>query len=246
MNLMILTFSYFHMLMGVQAKAQEAMGESLPNQEIFRRLSKAMGFEEEALFESDETLINAMMSQMDLDFDFDEFKRKGHITVGDEPVIFYEDLKFPTDSGRIEIASAKAEEQGLPRVPQPWADEPTGNGKLRLLTPASNWRMNDSYANDPALIKRAGPASVTLHPADAANLGISDGDRVRLHNEMGEVELQACIENLTPVGVALSYKGRWPKLDDNNHMNAIHKAVKTDMGESTSVHSTEVSISKVQ
>ena len=238
-----LTFSYFHMLMGVQAKAREPMGESLPNQEIFRCLSKAMAYEETELFESDETLIAIMMTQMGLDFDFNEFKARGHISVTDEPIIFYDDLKFATPSGKIEIASAQAQEQGLPRVPQPWADEPSAQGKLRLLTPASNWRMNDSYANDPGIINRSGPASVTLHPDDANQLGVSDGDRVRLHNDTGEVELLAFIDELTPPGVALSYKGRWPKLENDNHMNAIHKAMKADMGESTSVHSTEIHVS---
>lgn len=106
--------------------------------------------------------------------------------------------------------------------------------------------MNDSYANDPAVIKSSGPASITLHPDDARQLGISEKDRVRLHNDMGEVELLAHIEDIIPPGVALSYKGRWPKLEGNNHMNAIHRAVKTDMGESTSVHSTEVQISRVE
>ena len=37
-----LTCSYFHLIMGAQAKASEPMGESLPNQEIFRRMAKAM------------------------------------------------------------------------------------------------------------------------------------------------------------------------------------------------------------
>lgn len=109
-----------------------------------------------------------------------------------------------------------------------------------MLTPASLWRMNDSYANDPAVIKSWGPASVTLYPDDAKQLGVSENDRIRMYNEIGEVELLAHIEP----GVALSYKGRWPKLEGDNHVNAIHKAVKTDMRESTSVHSTKVNIVK--
>ena len=35
-----LTYSYFHLIMGAQVKASEPLGESLPNQEIFRRLAK--------------------------------------------------------------------------------------------------------------------------------------------------------------------------------------------------------------
>lgn len=238
-----LTFSYFHMLMGVQSKAKEPMGESLPNQEIFRRLARAMEFEEEILYETDEEIIATLMKQMDMDFSFEEFKQKGHVTVGDEPIIFFEDLNFPTPSGKIEIASTQAEEQGLPRCPQAWADERAVEGKYRLISPASNWRMNDSYANDPEIIKRSGPASATFHPDDAKTLGISESDRVRLHNALGEVELQAHIDELTPPGTILSYKGRWPSLDGENHMNVIHRATKTDMGESSSVHSTEVEVS---
>jgi anaerobic selenocysteine-containing dehydrogenase len=221
------------------------MGESLPNQEIFRRLSRALGYEEKELYESDQALINGMMDQMGLDFDFNEFKQKGWIALTEEPLIFFDDLKFATPSGKIEIASAQAEQLGLPRLPQPWADDPPAEGKLRLLTPSSMWRMNDSYANDPGIIKQSGPASVTLHPDDAKRLGISINDLVRLHNESGEVELLVHIDDMVPAGVALSYKGRWPKLENNNHMNALHKAVKADMGESTSVHSTEVQISLV-
>ena len=237
-----LTFSYFHMIMGVQSKVSEPMGESLPNQEIFRRLARAMDFEEAQLYQSDTELIDGMMNEMNLDMNFEEFKKKGHITVGDEPIIFFEDLKFPTPSGKIEIASSKAEEQGLPRTPQPWADEKPESGKFRILSPASNWRMNDSYANDPEIIRRSGPASATFHPEDARQLGISSSDRVALYNETGKVELEAEVSEQVPRGVILSYKGRWPGLEDGNHMNAIHRATSTDMGESSSVHSTEVNV----
>jgi anaerobic selenocysteine-containing dehydrogenase len=103
--------------------------------------------------------------------------------------------------------------------------------------------MNDSYANDPGIIKRSGPASVTLHPDDAKRFNILENDKVRLYNESGEVELLAHIDDMTLKGVALSYKGRWPKLDADNHMNVLHKAEKSDMGESSSVHSTEVYVS---
>ena len=241
-----LTFSYFHMLMGVQSKAREPMGESLPNQEIFRRLAAAMGFEDQALFESDEALIGTMMKQMGLDFDFETFKQQGHISLGEDAIIFYEDLKFETDSGKIEIASERAEALGLPRLPQAWADAGAADGMLRLISPASNWRMNDSYANDPGIIKRSGPATVSLHPEDAERLGITDGELVRMHNEMGELKLTAVVENKTPPGTVLSYKGRWPRLEGGDNTNSLHRAEKADMGESSSVHSTLVSISSLE
>ena len=59
----------------------------------------------------------------------------------------FADHTFPTPSGRIEIASARAEADGHPRMPLPLADPRPNAGHLRLLSPASPWLFNDSFAN---------------------------------------------------------------------------------------------------
>ena len=101
--------------------------------------------------------------------------------------------------------------------------------------------MNDSYANDPHIAEQAGPASVLLNDTDAARIGVQDGARVRLHNETGAIELVARIDETVLAGTAISYKGRWPSLEENTvNVNFVHTPVKTDMGESSSVHATEV------
>lgn len=238
-----ITFSYFHIHMGAQAKTAEPMGESLPNAEIFRRLAKAMGLTEPALFESDESLIAAMMAQMNPGFDFAELKRRGYFALSEEPMQFWADQTFDTPSGRIEIASAEAEEMGLPRTPQPWADAPSADGLLRLLSPASKWRMNDSYANDPHIQERSGTAAAHLNPGDADRLGIDDGAQVLLSNASGEIRLTARLDSAVAPGTVVSYKGRWPRMEESAaNVNFVHTARKADMGESTSVHSTEVNI----
>ena len=236
-----LTYSYFHLLVGAQAKVREPAGESLPNQEIFRRLASAMGYTEPGLFEEDAVLIERLLSETRCGFDFAELKRRGHFYISKTPMQFFADRKFPTPSGRIEVASDLAVDMGLPRTPQPWVDAAPGPGKLRLLTPASKWRMNDSYGNDPHLQAQAGEATVTLHPRDAANLGVRAGGRVRLSNRAGELELIALIDELTPEGVALSYKGRWPLAQSQRaNVNALHVPEKADMAGSSSVHGVQV------
>lgn len=236
-----ITFSYFNLHMGVQAKINDPVGESLPNQEIFRRLAGAMGFDKAALFEDDKTLIDRMMKEMNLDFDFAGFKELGHFYLGDEPMPMYADGVFETPSGKIEIASSAAEEMGLPRVPQALVDPPTKEGYLRLLTPASKWRLNDSYANDPHLAEQSGPATVSINGKDASRIGVKDGDQVRLRNNTGAIELVTRIDNDILPGIAVSYKGRWPSLEGTAvNVNVVHTPVKTDMGESSSVHATEV------
>ncbi|MBK8956913.1 MAG: molybdopterin-dependent oxidoreductase [Proteobacteria bacterium] len=240
-----LTFSYFHLTMGAQAKVDEPLGEALPNAEIFRRLARALDFDEAALFESDRALLDAMMAQMQLGYDFDELKRRGHFTLGDSPQIWYADRQFETPSGRIEIASEQAVAMGLPRAPRPWADTPPPDGHFRLLTPASKWLMNDSYANDPHIVERSGPAALHINPSDAVRIGVREGATVTVGNDTGELRLVARLdENVLP-GTVLSYKGRWPSLE-GNHMNVnfIHPARAADMAGSTSVHSTVVRVAR--
>ena len=238
-----LTFSYFHLNIGVQSKAREPMGESLPNQEIFRRLAKGMGYTEKELFETDEELIADMLAQMGVSDGFKEFQQRGWQSISAEPIIPWTDLQFPTASGKIELASDAAESQGLPRIPQATVDKGQNGGQLRLITPASDYRLNDSYANDPKLARNAGDAGVYIHPEDAERLNVGDGARVNLSNDCGDLNLTATIGEISVPGVLVSYKGRWPKKEEGQkNVNVLHVGQKADMAGSTSVHSTLVTL----
>ena len=239
-----LTFSYFNLCVGAQSKVREPMGEALPNQEIFRKIARAMKIDEPALYEEDMEVIGTLLQQMGRDHDFAELQRMGHFFVNDdEPVIFYEDLQFSTPSGRIEIASEQAEAMGLPRVPHAQVDPAPAQGQFRLISPASNWRLNDSYANEPKAAKRAGPAQLILCAQDAALIGVADGAPVSVSTDIGSIQLLARIDEMVLPGTVLSYKGRWPSLEPGGqNLNFIHVGRKCDMAESTSVHGMLVSV----
>ena len=241
-----LVSGYFNLSFSAQAKLQEPLGDSLPNQEIFRRLSRAMGFAEPELYEPDDEIIARIMGQVGIEGSFDDFKKTGTVFPDGKPIIQFPDLAFPTPSGKIEIASARAEADGHPRLPLADADPKPADGRLRLLTPASPWLMNDSYANDERIAERMGEATVTLHPADAQALGLAEGQRVRLSNETGSLELDLAIAEMIPQGVALSPKGRWPRQEGTHaNVNVLNPGIKSDMGESTCVHGVEVEIAAV-
>ena len=239
-----LTFSYFNLCVGAQSKVREPMGEALPNQEIFRKIARAMKIDEPALYEEDMEVIGTLLQQMGRDHDFAELQRMGHFFVNDdEPVIFYEDLQFSTPSGRIEIASEQAEAMGLPRVPHAQVDPAPAQGQFRLISPASNWRLNDSYANEPKAAKRAGPAQLILCAQDAALIGVADGAPVSVSTDIGSIQLLARVDEMVLPGTVLSYKGRWPSLEPGGeNLNFIHAGRKCDMAESTSVHGMLVSV----
>lgn len=233
--------SYFDLTLSAQARAIAPMGEALPNQEIFRRLATAMGFTEPALTEPDAPILDRIAKACGVAGGFDELKSKATVEVWEKPVSQFAAGKFPTPSGKIEIASAAAAAEGHPAAPQASVDPRPAPGHYRLLSPASLWLMNSAYGNDPAIQAKMGPERIAIHPQDAAKLGIATGDRVRLENETGRLEMNVEVAALVPPGVLLGAKSRWPKaLAGHANINALNPGHKSDMGESSAVHGVEV------
>ena len=232
-----LLLPYFNNSVSAVVKAVNPFGESLPNQEIFRRLAKLVGFEESELFEPDATIIDNLLHQVGWHGDFASLAAHGTFYPSAKPRIPFEKAEFPTPSGKIEIASKDAARNGHPLTPIPHADEPMSNGRLRVLSPASEWTVNSCHANDARVGARLGLPPVLLNKYEATRRGIAEGDIVMLHNECGRLLLKVKISSDVPEGVVLVHKGRWPKLDPNYaNVNALNPGNKTDMGESTSVH----------
>ncbi|MFZ5673063.1 MAG: molybdopterin-containing oxidoreductase family protein [Pseudomonadota bacterium] len=236
-----LVLPYFDLTLSAQVKATDPPGEALPNQEIFRRLAAAMGFNEPALFETDAALIARLLAATPYRGTFADLAKAGTVTLFPEPRIQFADLAFATPSGGIELASRRAEEQGLPRIAQPVADALPAPGHVRILSPASLWLMNSSYGNDKVIRRRLGPPTIMLHPQDAAANGFAEGDPVLLANETGQLSVTVAVSDAAQPGVGIVHKGRWPgTAPDEGNVNALVSARKSDMAESTAVHGTEV------
>jgi anaerobic selenocysteine-containing dehydrogenase len=232
---------YFNPSLSAQAKVMEPLGQALPNLEIFRRLACAMGFEEPEFRESDAEILDTLMKRSGLGESFETLKAKGMIWVPKDPVSQFPDGVFDTPSGRIEVASARAEADGLPRLPQCWSDPRPSAGNLRLLSPAHAWLLNTSFGNVQKITVRLGQATILLHPADAAERRLREGDMARVHNHCGRLDLQVVLSRDIPRGVAVAHKGRWlTKEAAHANVNVLNPGSKSDMGESTAVHSVEV------
>jgi anaerobic selenocysteine-containing dehydrogenase len=235
--------SYFHRTLSAQVKVMEPMGASLPNAEIFRRLAAAMQWTDPPLFESDAQVLEELLARAGRG-DFRALAREGTRFVPERPAVHFESLRFATPSGRIEIASARAAAAGLPRVPLARAEPRPAAGCLRLLSPAHDWLMNTSFGNVDRIEARIGAACVYLHPEDAAERGLVDGDAAVLHNATGRLRLIVRLSTTVPRGVALAHKGRWLDRDPGHaNVNVLYDGRKSDMGESTAVHSVEVRVS---
>ncbi len=120
-----------HLWMGWNEAAIAPLGESCSNTELFRRLAGAMGFDEPALFDDDETLLAQALGQK---VDLDELRAVGWVRVP-----YPEDGRpwgsgvFPTPSGKVELVS---ETLGRARASRP-CRRSSPRAKGRTATPSS-------------------------------------------------------------------------------------------------------------
>ncbi|CAN5423041.1 molybdopterin oxidoreductase family protein [soil metagenome] len=241
-----LIFPYFHDTVSAQTKAVEPIGQSLPNQEIFRRLAAAMGFPEPELYESDPSMIDRMLRQTSYEGAFDDLKLIGTAKLYQTPRVQFEDLRFNTPSGHIEIRSERLAAQGHPAVPIAHADKGPPDGRLRLLTPASKWLLNSSYGNDAKIMTQLGSPKVRINKWDAERRNLGQGETVMLSTAAGSVELRVEISADVPVGVALAHKGRWPSHSAGEvNVNVLNPGLRTDIADSSAVHGIEVDLIKL-
>jgi anaerobic selenocysteine-containing dehydrogenase len=238
-----LVCSYFHHTLSAQVQATNPPGEALQNSEIFRRLSAASGYTEPELYESDREVIDELLRRTGFGVGWDDLASSGTVRLYETPRLQFADRIFPTPSGRVELASAVAVAAGQPRLPEPWHDPRPASGQLRLLSPASPWALNSSFANDPKIARKLGPPTVTLHPEDAARHGLSEGDLADLATPTGRLRALVLIDPLALPGVAYCPKGHWPKRTaDNANVNTLNPGAPADMARSTSVHGIEITI----
>ena len=234
--------SYFNASISSQAQALPPLGEALPNQEIFRRLARAMGLTDPELFETDADMIGTLLDQAKPGLTFATLAEAGTIEYPPEPIVQFERHDYRTPSGKIELAGDAFTKAGLPRAPFASAEARPEVGELRLLSPASKWLMNSSFGNDPKVLKQLGEDAAFVHPDEAKSRGIANGARVRIGNPTGTITLRLAVSADVPRGVILTYKSRWTGDGVESNVNALNPGKKADLAESCAVHSINVSV----
>jgi anaerobic selenocysteine-containing dehydrogenase len=160
-----------------------------------------------------------------------------------EPTVQFKDHDFKTPSGKIEFSGKRFVVAGLPFAPSPIAEKRPSTGEFRMLSPASEWLMNSSYANDGKILRQLKFRDAWLNPLDAAAVGVTDGSLVRVHSKTGSIELRIGLSSDVPQGVLLAPKGQWPKSSTSHaNINILNPGEKSDLAESCAVHSIDVSI----
>jgi anaerobic selenocysteine-containing dehydrogenase len=219
------------------------VAEALPNTEIFRRLAARFGFDGPAFRATDAELMDDAVDQGDprlrghrpsrlpadaaLDMTFD----------GAEAVLFQN--VFPkTRSGKVELVSGYLSDKY--DAPLPTYRPVQSRYPLTLLSPASDRRITSTFGGAPA---GAAPPPLEMHPLDARERGLSDGDRVKVWNDLGEVHLPLRVSDAVPRGVVCHTKGAWLRTSDNGQtICALVAADHADLANGACFNDTRVEV----
>ena len=259
--------AYGHYFVQHSKQAIEPLGEARSNVWLFGQLAQRMGFTEACFRDTPDEMIrqalaigadghsaNANMEHISLE----ELEREGSIPLAfhrspeDKPFQPYTSGTLPTPSGKIELFSEALAGAGLDGLPDFIAPAESRWSKgaeiypLELLGRKNDNYMNSTFANLPGHRKMEARTSqcLEIHPLDAKPRGLADGDRVRVFNDRGTIELTAMLNHSLPAGVVAAHLD-WAKLHPGSaNVNALTSERLTDIGGGATFYSTLVEVAK--
>lgn len=198
-------------------------GEAIANTELFRRLSKRMGYTEAYLLDSDEQRIRKMLATGHpylQGITYERLQRDGWaaLNVGDFAPL--REGKFATPSGKMEFYSQDYADAGLDPLPTYEAidEQEFGSGydaPLHLVSAKTNHFLNSEYVNLRHRGTQKHQPEVAMNASDAAARDIQNGDMIKMYNRFGEVHVRANVSDITRQGVVYLPFNWWPETTAN-------------------------------
>jgi anaerobic selenocysteine-containing dehydrogenase len=225
-------------------------GEVMPESEIYYHLARELGLETDSATlpepgndNIEKWLNNRIKGFSDLTLDK---LRNGPVLVPGLHEIAYSDMIFSTPSGKIELFSGEAARRwGISPVPDYIPDETRAKSvtyPLTFITPNAAGRIHSQFGNLEIIKAALDKPSVLISPADAKERGISNGDKIRVFNESGELNSRAGISNRVPNGILVLPNGIW--LDEGGGGNLLVNGRHTDIGFGAAFHDTSAEAEK--
>ena len=247
--------AYWHPYIQIKDKIIDPPGEVRPETEVYWHLAQRLGVSRDDIEEripapSDEAIEAWLENRLQ---PFPEISlqrlRQGPILAPGTQEVAWSDLAFPTPSGKIELLSEEAGVRwGADALPEygPNTERPaTGEAErfpLQLLTPNTKNRIHSQFGNLPSIRGLDPDTFAEMSPADASARGIVEGDRVRVFNDRGKVEITVRLDHSLRPGCLVIHNGWW--LSEGGGINLLSAARETDMGHGAAFHDNAVEVER--
>ncbi len=251
-----------HVVLG--PKLIEPLADARPNIFVINELAKRLGVAHLPGFDLDErTLIDNMNANSDLP-QFDELKEKRFVDLQPpfEEAHYINGFKWPDGKFRFrpdwtgspspnkppEVMGLQGPFQSIPEFPGHWEVIETADAEhpFRMTTsPAHNF-LNSTFAETPTSLAKEIRPELLIHPDDAAELGIENGERIEIGNHRGELVLHAVLRAGQKRGVVVS-EGIFPNstFERGEGINILIGAEPAAPYGGLAVHDTKIWIRKI-
>ena len=251
--------AYGHYYLQTSTQAIAPLEESRSNVDVFRALAERMGFTEPCFRETTEEMIDAALKT---DHPWmkgitrEQLDREKHVRLkfgeDDKPFLPFAEGKFPTASGKAEFYSEALKAKGLDPVvsfiPPSESRHADGAKKypLEMLARKADNFLNSTFSNlaSHKPLENGSMGVLEITADDARTRGINDGDRIRVFNSRGSLELVARISDTIRPGT-VSARLQWAKLSrDKKNVNVLTSDRLTDLGGGATFYSTLVEVAR--
>jgi anaerobic selenocysteine-containing dehydrogenase len=202
--------SYGSFIVGGVQPAIEPCGEAKPNEWVFARLGRALGFNDEPFRWDTATSMRKVAEALSLsgrpcDPTLALNGRAQVYPFPDGAPVQFKSVMPLTLDGKVHLTPP-----ALGTTPFRYQPLTNRNFPLALLSASNNKMISSTLGefNYPELW-------LTLHPIDAAARGITDGDAVRVFNDLGEVHCRVWVNDRVRPGVCALPKGAWRYASQN-------------------------------
>ncbi len=204
----------------------DVVGEARSNADVFGELAARMGVSDEADPTGELDLLVRVLDDLPGTIGADLRAGKRPLPpFGDKPIQFVD--VFPNTVDRKVDLFAEALDQTAPDGLYRFQPDPgTDRFPLALISPSSDRTISSTLGE----LSRP-EVRLTMSPADAAARGLSDGDGVRIFNELGEVHSTLEVLPTVRPGTVSLPKGVWRRSSRNGVTgNALVPDTLTDLG----------------
>lgn len=160
----------------LRRRAVEPRYDTMADWEIISGLAKRLDLPD-LVFDTAEDVWKFQLEGTGLTIE--DFDAKGMVTLADKPVYkAFEDYKFKTESGKIEIISKKLEDSGIPSLKPYESPRFPKDGEFRLTFGRCALHTQGHTVNNPLLNEQMSENTLWINTKAAAKLGISHGETV--------------------------------------------------------------------
>ena len=241
------SYGHSHILLNQPAIAPQ--GNSRSNAQIFRDLAAHMAVFDAAFaaphFRDSDTALCQQAIGNDAAL-WGELLEHGFSQIPVKEAPFAEG-GFATVSGKCEFASRSLAAQGRDPLPDylPNYEQPSDAYPLAMISPPARNFLNSTFVNVKSLRNAEGGPLLEMHPDDATQRGIADGDTVRVFNARGEHVCKASVNGRARAGLVVGLGIWWRKDGDNGtNVNELTHQQLTDMGRAPCFYDCTVQVQK--